>query len=70
MQFIVGKTYTTRSIVDYNCIISATITKRTAKTVTATVGGKDKTFKPFMYDGCECFMPFGRHSMAPTIRAA
>jgi len=36
--FVVGKTYTTRSVCDHDCIISATIVKRTAKTVTLVSG--------------------------------
>jgi hypothetical protein len=36
IRFEVGKTYSTRSIGDHNCIYSITIAKRTAKTVTTT----------------------------------
>lgn len=39
-KFAAGKTYTTRSICDHDCVISVTIEKRTAKTVTATVRGE------------------------------
>ena len=73
-KFVVGKTYTTRSACDYDCIISATIAKRTANTVTLTTGymGRDqKTFRVSINcDGAEQFAPWGRYSMAPMIRAA
>ena len=65
-KFEPGKTYTTRSIGDHNCIISETIASRTAKTVTTTDG---KRFRLFEYDGAECFRPWGKFSMAPTLRA-
>lgn len=65
-QFEAGKTYTTRSICGHDCIISVTITKRTAKTVTAN----GKTFRVGEYDGAEFIKPWGSYSMAPMIRAA
>jgi len=72
--FVVGKTYTTRSVCDHDCIISATIVKRTAKTVTLVSGymGRDqKTFRVSINcDGVEQFAPWGRYSMAPMISAA
>ena len=65
-KFEPGKTYTTRSIGDHNCIISETIASRTDKTV-VTVSGK--RFRLFEYNGTECFRPWGKFSMAPTLRA-
>jgi hypothetical protein len=65
--FQVGNTYTTRSICDHNCIISVTIAKRTEKTVTDSNG---KNFRIKMFNGVETIAPWGRYSMAPTIRAA
>jgi len=66
-QFQVGKTYTTRSACDSNCVFSATITKRTAKTVTLSNG---KTLRTSVYDNAEFVRPMGTYSMAPIIRAA
>jgi hypothetical protein len=66
-KFNVNQTYTTRSIGDANCIISVTITKRTAKTVTTSEG---KTFRVKEWDGKETFKPWGDYSMAPIMRAA
>lgn len=66
IAFEVGRTYFTRSIGDHNCIISATIAKRTASTITTTEG---KRFGVRVWDGVETFKPWGRYSMAPTLRA-
>lgn len=67
--FQAGKTYTTRSICDHDCIIAVTIEKRTAKTVTTTVRGEQKTFRVAEYDGAEFIKPWGSYSMAPIINA-
>lgn len=67
--FEAGKTYTTRSVCDHDCVISVTIQKRTAKTVTAEVRGEVKTFRVAVYDGAEFIKPWGSYSMAPIVRA-
>ena len=67
-QFKTGTTYSTRSIGDANCIITATVTKRTAKTVT-TENGKRYRIKVCPYTGVETFMPWGNYSMAPVMKA-
>lgn len=66
-QFEVGKTYSTRSACDHDCIISITVASRTAKTIRTTEG---KTLRPSVYDGAEMVKPFGSYSMAPVIRAS
>jgi hypothetical protein len=66
-QFQVGKFYSTRSACDADCKIGMEIVKRTAKTVTVASG---KSFRIFVYDGIECFRPWGNYSMAPIVRAA
>ena len=68
-KFEAGKTYKTRSICDHNCIISATIEKRTEKTVTATIRGQQKIFRIGEYDGAEFIKPLGSYSMAPMLTA-
>ena len=69
-QFETGKTYSNRSVCDYNCIIDMTVIKRTAKTVTADVKGKGrKTLRIKEYEGEETVKPWGSYSMAPQIRA-
>lgn len=67
-RFEVGKTYSTRSICDRNCIFSITVAKRTAKTIT-TDEGKILRIST-AYNGIEAVAPFGRYSMSPTIFAA
>ena len=66
IKFEAGKTYQTRSICDSNAKITAMIVSRTAKTVKSSDG---KTFRVSEHNGAEFFMPEGRYSMAPTIRA-
>lgn len=66
-KFIDGKTYTTRSACDHDCIISVTVAKRTAKTITTTDG---KTLRISTdHSGAECVKPWGSFSMAPVVRA-
>ena len=66
-KFESGKTYTTRSACDHDCIISVTIAKRTAKTITTNAG---KVLRIAEYDGAEFVRPWGTYSMAPVVRAA
>lgn len=64
--FATGTTYATRSIGDADCIITLTVAKRTAKTITTDAG---KVLRIFMYDNVERVKPWGSYSMAPTISA-
>lgn len=65
--FQAGRTYSTRSICNYECIISLTVSKRTAKTITTTEG---KTFRVNVNaHGEETVKPWGSYSMAPIIGA-
>jgi hypothetical protein len=61
-----GKTYSTRSICDYNCIFSITVKSRTAKTLTTTKG---QLLRIGQLDGKETVRPQGSYSMAPIIHA-
>jgi len=65
--FKAGETYRTRSICDYDHVISITIASRTKCFVKTTAG---KRLKVAEYNGAEAVMPWGRFSMAPTITAA
>lgn len=65
--FTPGKTYTTRSICDHDCIIRVTVAKRTAKTITTDAG---KVLRVGEYDGAEYVKPWGSYSMAPIVRAS
>ena len=69
-QFMPGQTYQTRSIGDRDCIITVTVSKRTAKTLTANIMGKDKTLFIGEREGIEYVKPWGSFSMAPTLTAA
>jgi hypothetical protein len=77
-KFETNKTYTTRSICNNECIISAHIAKRTAKTVTLSndnrtdLDARGKTFRirPCVWGEAEVFSPWGRYSMSPTISAS
>ena len=64
-----GKTYTTRSICDYNCIWSFKIHKRTAKSVWVDVRGKRVRRSVSIFDNTEYFKPFGNYSMACMVKA-
>jgi hypothetical protein len=69
-KFLVGKTYTTRSICDYECIFSATVLQRTAKTVTVQLDGNKIVRRGLSeWNGAEMFYPYGRYSMAAIMRA-
>lgn len=65
-QFIIGRTYSTRSICDHNCIFSITVASRTAKTIKTTTG---KTLRIRFYLGVEQVKPHGSFSMCPIIGA-
>lgn len=68
--FTVGKTYSTRSACDHECIYSFVILARTPKSVTVEVHGRRVSRRIFAdYAGAEAFRPFGSYSMAPVIRA-
>lgn len=72
IKFEIGKTYSTRSICDHNCVFSYTVVARTEKSITINKGGKTvrRGVKPD-YDGSgEMCYPEGRYSMCPIIRAA
>lgn len=70
-KFIVGNTYTTRSICDHDCIFSFKVIKRTEKTVTITSSfGTVRRKIGYDYcDGSEFIAPLGLYSMSPTLTA-
>jgi hypothetical protein len=68
-QFEVGKTYSTPSICDSDCIFSFTILARTAKTITTEVHGRVVRRGVACRNGVESFKPFGTHSMCAVITA-
>lgn len=66
-QFQAGRTYWGRFICNAESIISLTVAKRTAKTITTTDG---KLLRVWVYAGEECVRPLGNYSMAPIIGAS
>ena len=65
-KFNVGQTYATRSPGDHNCIVSITVAKRTAKTITTKDGDR---FRVSEWMGVEQIKPWGSYSMCPVIGA-
>ena len=69
-KFIVGKTYTCKSICDHNVTWSFTVLSRTDTTVKITGDGKVRTKKVYIDDsGNEVVRPLGVYAMAPFLRA-
>ena len=69
-QFEIGKTYSCRSICDYECIFSFEVIARTERTVTIKSGSKTVRRKVRISGGVETIDPHGRYSMSPVLRAA
>lgn len=71
MKFEEGKSYTTRSICDHDCIITVTVKKRTPKTLVADVSGDgEKRMRIQEFEGVEFVYPWGSgYSMCPVVRA-
>lgn len=69
-QFQVGTTYGARSLCDYDCIFTFTVTKRTDKTVWLKASdGRIKSRRVRIWDGVEACDPQGRYSMSPILTA-
>lgn len=69
-KFETGKTYSTRSICDHNCIFTVQVLGRTAKTIKALVDGRNiKTLRVSEYNGNEQVKPHGSYSMAAIVGA-
>lgn len=68
-KFKVGKTYSTRSACDHECIFSFEVIKRTEKQL--TLKHHNEVFKRgvYLYDGKEHCRPLGYYSMCPIISA-
>jgi hypothetical protein len=71
-KFEVGRTYSTRSVCDHNCIFSYTVTRRTDKTVWLTTKrGKEvkRRVGPAYHGESEVIYPEGKYSMCPVLFA-
>jgi hypothetical protein len=71
MKFEIGKTYSTRSICDYECIFSFKVIGRTEKTVTIESRSRGAVRRKVRVgsDGVERCDPHGRYSMSPVLSA-
>lgn len=67
--FEVGKSYSCRSICDYDCIYTFRVLKRSAKTVTVDYHGEQTRRKVWVTDGVEKIAPHGSYSMSPVLSA-
>lgn len=72
-KFAAGDVLTTRSICNHDCIYTATIISRTAKSVRVDIGPAHggivrRGLLVCPYTGNEFFFPYGRYSMAPSFR--
>lgn len=71
--FQIGHTYRTRSPCDYDCIIEATVVRRTEKSVTMQLRDKVRTFRPRRLNTdngrAEYVRPWGNYSMCPIMTA-
>ena len=68
--FKIGKTYSTRSACDYECIFSFTVKARSAKFVTLEDRhGRTRRAGVYNWNGIESCRPMGSYSMAPVITA-
>lgn len=70
-KFEIGRTYSTRSACDHECIFEFTVTKRTAKTVTFKyLDGEITRRVTDRHTGdSEACLPLGNYSMAPFLTA-
>ena len=68
-SFTQGQELSTPSICDSECIFTANVIKRTAKTITIMVHGDSKRCKIHNDGECEFIFPFGQYSMAAIFRA-
>ena len=68
--FQIGKTYTARSICDYECVFAWTVVARTAKQITLEdKHGRVAKRGVRTSDGVAVCSPDGRYSMSPSIYA-
>lgn len=72
-KFEIGKEYSMRSICDYDCVWTYTVTSRTKSTITITDGRETKTCRINKriseYFQKETIYPLGRCSMVPSLNA-
>ena len=72
LKFEVGKTYTGRFITDSGCEFEVKILSRTDKRIKFVdlITKEIKSVGVKVLDGFEIAYPFGKYSLAPTIKAS
>ena len=68
VKFEVGKSYYYRFACNYDTVVTVTVVKRTAKTITIDDDGEKLTRKIYILDGAE-HVAIAHYSMAPTLDA-
>ena len=68
VKFEVGKSYYYRFACNYDTVVTVTVVKRTAKTITIIDDGEKLTRKIYILDGAE-HVAIAHYSMAPTLDA-
>jgi hypothetical protein len=71
IKFETGKTYRTRSLGDYDCVLDYKIISRTAKTLKSfdKMDNQIKTYRISICEDVEQFKPWGSFSMCPMMSA-
>jgi hypothetical protein len=69
LVFETGKTYSTPSICDHECIFEYTIISRTEKSVKVKTNTGIKSRKIHLIENIETIFPEGRYSMCPVLKA-
>lgn len=69
VKFEVGKSYYYRFACSYDTVVTVTVIKRTAKTITIDDDGEKLTRKIYILDGAE-HAAIAHYSMAPTLDAS
>lgn len=71
-KFIIGKSYSCRSIGDHDCVFEYTVLSRTDKTVTISgdcIERKPRRRKIYTDQNGEYILPLGDYSFAPVLRS-
>jgi hypothetical protein len=72
-RFEIGRSYSCRSICDYDCTFQFVVTKRTEHFVWLRDSGgriRRRKVSDLMGNNVECCEPHGRYSMSPVLTAA
>lgn len=68
-RFEPGKTYSTRSLCDYDCVFRYHVVSRSEKSIVIESRGQQTRRKVWVSDDVEACFPEGKYSMCPCIFA-